>query len=444
VGTFLQRIEGYIGTLSDTNSLQNWLDAGVALVVEASKPDKLKKLIRDVTVESAGLSVAGLKILGAHKANIGAREAPYTLKAKLEDTASIYKATATDPAYCIGNGKIFVIPGGGTAITVTYPTVTSASSDITEFEANQEQGVVLYAAIQGLNHKAQLAITANDALTVTVEDIPTAPSLSDLELALVPTSYTSASVADAITSSGTYTPIVAVGDLTPPTISASVITTLTSPPTYTKDTTTFDFTDADARLANDDSELTQAELMRVQTELATINKAIQDELNEFSKDSVIFQGELQKAVHNSNQALQASIEQSQATLNANIQNLRKDLEIAVADARNALETELFNTGKSVDVELANLRKDMEVELQNKIKTLESDFFDSKNALEAASLNNEFALKQFAAEVQAYSAKVMANIQAFQGRIQNKSLTIQSYIGLGQSLREELKLILETL
>lgn len=442
MSTLQERIEDYIGTVSDTTSLQNWLDAGIEFVIDVSKPDKLEKLVRDVTVADAGLAVVGLKILGAHKSDVPARKIPYTFKSKALDSTSIYYASATDPAFCVGNGKIFVIPGGGSAITVTHPTVTASSTSISLFEENQTQGVILYSAIQAANQKLQGFVSTSDSLSITLPTVPTSPTLTTITTGT--TSFTPISVSDAITSNGTYTDITDTADLIAPTISASLVGTLSDKPTYTKIATSFSFTDADARLANDDTELAEAELARMQTQINSTNQTVQEELNEFSKDSIVFQAEVQKAVHNSNHNLQVAVEQAKVNLETDIQNLRKDLETKITNARNTLELELFNTGKDVEVELANLRKDLEVDVQNKIKALESDFFDVKNAIDVAIANNEQILKQYTAEIQAYTYTAVAKIQEYQGKIENKNLVVQSIVALIASLREELKLIIGTL
>lgn len=177
MATFKERVEDRIGSISDDNALSDWLTAGARFITNILPPSRVEKYTTDLIDAGLGISVTTVRILRAHKEGYNARRIDAGLAAKIADAASIHYANTTDPAWYVSNGLGFVIPSGGTIVGMAYPTVLYSASTINNFPVDLDEGVVLYASIQGtLRQMSTLTTSTLGGLSITTIMPPSAPS----------------------------------------------------------------------------------------------------------------------------------------------------------------------------------------------------------------------------------------------------------------------------
>lgn len=169
MATFEERIEDYVGAISDTTFLSDVLTAGAKEIVNLLPERKLRDYTVDLTDPGTGVAITGHRFLSANVSGRGTTEISSNLKAAVIDADSIHYATVKYPVHYFENGEVFIKPSGGTAVAMAYPTVLYSASTITNFPTDLIQAVVLYGAIQ-----AALRLE-NEALTTLIDE-------SDIEL----------------------------------------------------------------------------------------------------------------------------------------------------------------------------------------------------------------------------------------------------------------------
>lgn len=142
-------------------------------------------------------------------------------------TGSIYEPSTIDPSWYVENTKGYVLPGGGSIIGMAYPTVAYGDSTISNFPAELDHAVVLFAVIQGCLDIINDNRVALEALTYATLTAPTAPTDFSLT-ATAPTAPADSSYSYTDATLGTYT--------------STTIGSLGTAPTYTSPTTTIDGT----------------------------------------------------------------------------------------------------------------------------------------------------------------------------------------------------------
>tara|TARA_R100000234_G_C5002005_1_gene180731 strand:+ start:357 stop:2714 length:2358 start_codon:yes stop_codon:yes gene_type:complete len=130
---------------------------------------------------------------------------------------------------------------------------------------------------------------------------------------------------------------------------------------------------------------------------------IQNELNEFNKENVRYQANVQAelAKHNS------------------------DLQKALTQARIDAEDAQQEAAQTVDIDKFNKAQDQALDLANKAK-----------ALEASISNNDDLIAKFSAELNKYSAQVNKEVQEYQANIQQKIQEVESSIKIQSSYYQE--------
>lgn len=304
MSTFLARIEDYVGTVSDTTAVSDWLTAGANYLIDRLPLEKFEKYTDEVADAGIGVSIKGKKVFRAHKSGYEAMRVSAGLKAQVVDSDSIHYHTATDPAFYIENGTLYIVPSGGTAIALTYPTVLHSDSAITVFPPELEQAVVLYASIQAAVQKYNLSIATLLALALSAaEVIPTVPAAATF-------TYTDATL-------GTYT--------------STTIGTDEVVPTYTKPTFGGAFTQANTYIVtNEDIDLASIELNRQSVVLNQYGADIQNELNEFNKEALAYNATIQKQIEQARLTQQRILETANKTTDLSIINEAKTLEAQIA------------------------------------------------------------------------------------------------------------------
>tara|TARA_R100000278_G_C5471124_1_gene164532 strand:- start:111 stop:1355 length:1245 start_codon:yes stop_codon:yes gene_type:complete len=389
---FKTRIDDLTGFAStDDTALSDWLSAGARSVMNVLPLNKLERVASNENFTN-NIDVEGKKILAvvrkdnnhASKIYTPCRKLPPSMMGRVNDTNYMEAASESDPAYIIQNDVLNTYPGSNASndsrVVFVNSSITVAHGDsaIANFPDEAEEAVVLYGARNALN-RLMNGMNAISALTVSVS-APSAPSISTV-------SYSAATNAD---SSATGVATVSVGSVTDVDPTGSV-------PTYTKPTTTVNFGNGnnfDTLLGtNEDVELASVEIQKQRELLSQYQTDIQNELNEFNKDNVRYQAEMQDEIAKHNTALQRALTQAQI------------------DAREAQQ----EAQQATSVDLANKAADQALALQNAAQTMA-----------AAIQNNDDILVKFNSEIQKYSAQVADEVQEYSANLQKDIAKYQWY------------------
>lgn len=386
---FKTRIDDLTGFAStDDTALSDWLSAGARSVMNVLPLNKLERVASNENFTN-NIDVEGKKILAvvrkddnhASKIYTPCRKLPPSMMGRVNDTNYMEAASETDPAYIIQNDVLNTYPGSNASndsrVVFVNSSITVAHGDsvIANFPDEAEEAVVLYGARNALN-RLMNGMNAISALTVSVS-APSAPSLATV-------SYSAATNADASASS--------VGAITVATVAKADISG--DVPSYTKPTQTFDIAQFETFLeTNEDVELAQLQLGRLNNELAEYQADIQNELNEFNKE---------------NQRYQANVQAEISKHNSDLQKALRQAEIDAADARQESQ-------QATQVDLANKAADQALALQNAAQTMA-----------AAVQNNDDLLQKFNAELGKYQAQVSDEIQEYSANLQKDVAKYQWY------------------
>jgi len=330
------------------------------------------------------------------------REIPALLRGRASDSDDMIAATATDPVYYVYNGKLNALPASGSCkyLEVNNPAVAFGDSSISNFPDEYEYLVPLYASVKALSNKLNTLIKSDLSISASA---PSAPSLATV-------SYSDATNADASA--------VAVGSVTVssvtkadmdgnvPSYTAPVVGGATEEITATitagtsgTDADQIDVTDwwevlGDMIETDEDTELAQLQLGKLNSYVDAYRSALQNQLNIFNKDNARYQANVQAELAKKQADLQVALRQAQ---------------IDAADAQQ-------ESAQSTDVAKFNKAQDQALALQNKA-----------NGLQATIQNNDDLVQKFLAELNKYSAQVNSEVQAYGQNLANNAQSYQNYL-----------------
>ena len=430
MANFDAQIEALVGSSTQTE-MDDWMTEGAKevinilpyqLKIKASSITDLYISNTDTTLDMDGKG----EILHVTRENADSgyytpcREIPPSFGDLSNDSTNMmYYATATDPVYWIdtnssGNPTLFVKPTPTAAqpanIThITYPSINaSEASSIANFPDEAEYLVVLYASIKSLQNKMN-NITAISDLSIS-SSAPSAPSLGTV-------SYSNASNADA---SSTAVSAVTVATVSKADISGNA-------PTYTKPTLAGTSTNMLTEIESgtlgsseedyekwfhiagqyiedeEDTELAQAQLQKIQTYLQAFSQDIQNELNEFNKENEIYKANIQAELAKHNSDLQKAITQAQI------------------DAQDKQQ----EAAQTTDVDKFNKSQDQALALQNAAKTME-----------ATIQNNNNLIAKYQQEISVYSQNVNKEVTQYRTNLEQYGLEFQQYQAQQAKLQQD--------
>ena len=394
MATFEAQVEGLTGLSIDGSSaptqdeLTQFLTDGAKEILN-SLPRTRQRLFTTsnaLNASSPTLTLGGSEVFGVVRnddtINQPCREIAPQLEGRVRDSSDMSFATATDPVFFVRDNVLNIIPTptnaqSGIVQTLNYPAVAFGDSAIAKFPDDGEYLVPLYASIKALQNKISSLVKSDLSISASA---PSAPSLATI-------SYSNASNADASSSS--------VGAITVSTVSKADISG--DVPSYSKPSTTVNFgsgNNFDTMLAtNEDIELASVELQK-QNQLLDAHRAdIQNELNEFNKENVRYQANIQAELAKHNTDLQVELRQAQ---------------IDAADAQQ-------EASQATDVDKFNKAQDQALDLQNKAQTLQ-----------AAIQNNDDLVSKFLAELNKYSALVNTEVQTYSQNLENNQRNYNIY------------------
>ena len=247
-------------------------------------------------VGDEGIAATTAKFLYAHKSGYRAIEIDAANKQRAEDSDSIYKATTNSPVFYREGGRIYVEPTGGSVVVVNYPTINYDDADVTGVPDDVKHLIIMGAAVKGRLYQL-------DTLRRSTKD-EIAPSYSDVNLSLLPIP----SIADLTTlesapiltleAAPTITDL-SISAIPPVAPSSPSFTEITLPranitaPTYDAPALVVSFANAVTQIeTNEDTELANAELAKISSQLNEYKSNLENELNKFNEQAAKYQAEI--------------------------------------------------------------------------------------------------------------------------------------------------------
>lgn len=120
--TFQALVEDYIGTVSDTTALTDWLTTGSKKIIDMLPFEELKKYTSETTIPYAGLALKEYRIVEIIRELVACREMLIGLERQVLNDDSIHYPMEESPVFINKDGTVKVYPqvGDGASITATY------------------------------------------------------------------------------------------------------------------------------------------------------------------------------------------------------------------------------------------------------------------------------------------------------------------------------------
>lgn len=186
--TFQDRVEDYVGNVTDTGALSDWLIAGARRLVDLLPRQKLLRFVKPTVLNAGQETSIDQERIVYITTSAGIEVPPVSNPAdygKYTTAASLHFAPATDPRYIFSDGKVKIVPAtvAGVMHSIPYPSDPfHYLTEIPNFPIEAEELVVLYASVQVQNKKLSDIITSLLALTITAPTAPVAPEFTMDEL----------------------------------------------------------------------------------------------------------------------------------------------------------------------------------------------------------------------------------------------------------------------
>ena len=295
MATFGALIADYVGTFANTDLMDLTLTGGARIVVDKladEKDDRLDIYKTDKADSGSGVDVTGGRVIKAHKASYKAMKVDSNNSARYALAGSIYLATATDPVWYLVKTKAYVLPGGGTAEWVAYPTVASTDSAVSNFPPQGYPVIVLYSAVH-----CQLSIISTLIVTTmggsafanpTNVTPPSAPSFTYTDATATTIDLSTVSVSKTLT-------------FTPPVFSGS-------------------YTSMDTALGNSDIEWAAGYGDKIKAQLNQYDIDLKNALSDFGKEAKQYDNLLQEAIAQAGIDAQRASAQAALTQDLKLQN----------------------------------------------------------------------------------------------------------------------------
>lgn len=287
------RVEGYVGSISDTTLLTDMLTASTKYVFDLLPANDLIAFTVNQTVATGGYGVQPYRVLSVSKSGYPARRIDATMKSMVSDYGSMYYATTTDPVYYVENGSIFILPAGGTIAVVAYPAVDGAQTFIYGLPQGLDEAVVILTSMKELMYKSNAYIDSLNSLTMDSVIAPTVPSAPSF-------TYTDAVL-------GSYI--------------STIVGSFGAIPTYLTPSNSASFTNAGTYISTDeDLEKAQVELSKQSTLLNQYSTDIQNNLNRFNLEATVYQAGVSRASQDAQLAQARILQMASDTKDLNLQN----------------------------------------------------------------------------------------------------------------------------
>lgn len=188
------------------------------------------------------------------------------------------------------------------------------------------------------------------------------------------------------------------------TVNAVTVAELGTAPNYTKSTVALDFTEYETYEGEEDSEMMNAILSRIGTQLADKETDIKDEINEFQKELVAYQQDAQRKIEQARTTLQEALLDARSSTDVDVQNQLRAFEAQVQEYQSELaryETQLSEYASDTQAQL----EEYQAAFQNAFST-----WREQQAL---------YLQQYAQDVQNETAEFQKELVIYQQDAQHK-------------------------
>tara|TARA_R100000458_G_C8277647_1_gene253247 strand:- start:3477 stop:5357 length:1881 start_codon:yes stop_codon:yes gene_type:complete len=409
------------------------------------------------------------------------RKIPAALQSRVSDENSLEYASIYNPVYTIENGviNIYPRPSANNGMKIYHVNINPVNGSdgalvysndtINYFPVDKIYLVILYAGIKSLQNalSSKIGDLPSNLLAPTMPSRPVAPIMSEKSMTITGTApvyeYQTYALPDInisdlnITTTPPLTPVltsntvsftasvptytapvfsldadVTKSDLTittdipqvPVLTNSTVDTSNFNLPTYSPPPApSLDFADAGSNWINteEDPEMSSARVNVINAQIQDYSAKIQDEVQRFNKDSLIYQQEVNVAIQDSNMSSNADAQKLQdysnqvqkytQQVNAQVQeyttNLNKDLQIysASTNAKQAkYSADMQNETNKFNKEMQVYQAELQVALQN---------------AELAGTDDSLALQKFQSEVQDYVNQVNTEVQEYNQNFQKE-------------------------
>ena len=135
-----------------------------------------------------------------------------------------------------------------------------------------------------------------------------------------------------------------------------------------------DYSDANNWInSEEDSEMSSARVQVIQSQIADFNSKLQDSLNSFNKENVVYQEDIQRKIQNLNKDTQEAIQQLQSDLSIKNANLSKDQQVSLQNAIQNFQAEVQEYSSKLQLyssELSSYQGKVSEEVQRKQNKLQ--------------------------------------------------------------------------
>jgi hypothetical protein len=135
-----------------------------------------------------------------------------------------------------------------------------------------------------------------------------------------------------------------------------------------------DYSDANNWInTEEDSEMSSARVQVIQSQIAEFNSKVQDSLNSFNKENVVYQEDIQRKIQNLNKEVQKNIQQLEANIQVKNANLSKDQQLALQNAIQNFQKDIQEYSSKIQLysnELSAYQSKVSEEVQRKQNKLQ--------------------------------------------------------------------------
>ena len=518
---FKTRIDDLTGFGStDDVAIADWLVAGAREIIDVL-PMALLDRMSEIQEFTSFQGIEDTKILHVLRKDennsdvlMPCREIHASQSGRASDSNYMEFATSSDPAYYLENKRIYTLPASASSndsklvkINEDF-TIAATDSTIDNFPKEATNAVVLYASrnaiarLMNAKHSSVSALNVSDlsisaiapvspAITTVSYSAATNADASSTTQSTVSLGVTPAKI-DVDTSAPTYTkPSLTLTTLGLPdlNISASAPADITvgsasvsfsqAVPQFIPPVLTVDMSQFETFLETDeDTELAQLQLGRLNNEVDQYQANIQNEIANFNESVESYRAELQKSIKDAEltsakeaqeiqeysndiqkysqnvqkevQAYQQSTQKElsiystkvradidkfradiqnelnefnkenvkyQASVQGEVQKHNSDLQSNIEQARIDLAKAQQDARQATQVDIANKAQDQALALQNAIQTMQAIIADNSNELSKFSQDINSYRTEVGKEVQEYNANLQQKVQEFQSALQ---------------------------
>jgi hypothetical protein len=518
---FKTRIDDLTGFAStDDVAIVDWLTAGAREIIDVLPMSKLERM-SEVEEFTGNTPVEDKKILDVlrkdeNNSNIlmPCREIDAKQSGRAVDSNYMEFATSSDPVYYLENKRLYTLPASAATddsklvkINEDF-TILATDTSIQNFPKEATNAVVLYASRNAIIRLMNLKHSSVSALNVSDLSISATAPVSP---AITTVSYSSATNADASstaqstvslgvtpakidvdTNAPTYTkptltlttlglPDLSISASAPAdiTVDAASVSFSQAVPQFTPPVLTVDMSQFETFLETDeDTELAQLQLGRLNNEVDQYQANIQNEIANFNESVESYRAELQKSIKDAEltsakeaqeiqeysndiqkyaQNVRKEVEEYQqntqkelsiystkvraeideyraniqnelnefnkenakyqASVQGEVQKHNSDLQSNIEQARIDLAKAQQDARQATQVDIANKAQDQALALQNAIQTMQAIIADNSNELSKFSQDINSYRTEVGKEVQEYNANLQQKVQEFQSALQ---------------------------